>query len=68
MPKTNTRGNIVYLTDGDNTKHNGLTDVDNGNKRVLRYDQDGQTWFCFLWITHIVQRVMQHKDAALDLS
>ncbi|HEY5140340.1 MAG TPA: hypothetical protein VIJ25_13645, partial [Methylococcales bacterium] len=64
-PKTH--GNS-HLIDTGNTKRSDSIGVDNGNKRVLRDDQDGQTGFCFVWIAHIVGRVIQHKDAAPDLS
>jgi len=32
-----------HLIDTDNTKHSGLTDADNDNKRLLLHDQAGQT-------------------------
>jgi hypothetical protein len=57
-----------HLTDTDNTIRNDLNDVDNGNKPGLPYDQDDQTWFCFVKIVRIVRRVRLHKDAALDLA
>ena len=57
-----------HLTDTDNTIRNDLTGVDNDNKHTLLHDQDGQTWFCFLWIARIVRHVRQHKDAEPDLA
>ena len=57
-----------HLSETDNTKRNDLIGADNDNKRVLRDHQDGHSGVCLVWTTHVVRRVMRHKDSAPDLS